>query len=99
MSPTPGRAAPVRKRCGTPDQSIRVRRLSEPIREDMWVREAMGTALMGIGKRNKTLNKAAIRAAKAIGPLDIDYGPDNSCEPIDLLKHLTSDYLKKKLGT
>lgn len=65
--------------------------------EDMWVREAMGAALMGIGKRNKTLNKAALRAAKAIGPLDIDYGPDNACEPIDLVKHLTSDYLKRKL--
>lgn len=65
--------------------------------EDMWVREAMGTALMGIGKRNKTLNRAAVRAVKAIGPLDIDYGPDNSCEPLDLLKHLTSDYLRKKL--
>ncbi len=23
----------------------------------------------------------------------------NSCEPLDVLKHLTSDYLKKKLGT
>jgi hypothetical protein len=52
---------------------------------------------MGIGKRNKTLNQAAIRAAKAIGPVDIDYGDDNSCEPLDVLKHLTSDYLKKKL--
>ncbi len=65
--------------------------------EDMWVRESMGGALMGIGKRNKQLNKAAISAAKAIGPLDIDYGNGNSCEPIDILKHLTSDYLKKKL--
>ena len=66
--------------------------------EEMWVREAMGCALMGIGKRNKTLNKAAIRAAKSIGPIDIDYGDDNSCEPLDVLKHLTSDYLKQKLG-
>lgn len=66
--------------------------------EDMWVREAMGCALMGIGKRNKQLNKAAIRAAKSIGPFEIDYGDDNSCEPLDVLKHLTSDYLKQKLG-
>ncbi len=66
--------------------------------EEMWVREAMTGALIGIGKRNKTLNKAAIRAAKAIGPVDIDYGDDNSCEPLDVLKHLTSDYLKKKLA-
>jgi hypothetical protein len=63
--------------------------------EDILVRAAMGGALMGIGKRNKKLNKAAIRAAKAIGP--IDYGDDNCCEPLDVLKHLTSDSLKKKL--
>ena len=64
----------------------------------MWVREAMNTALMGIGKRNRKLNKAAILAAKAIGQVDIDYGDDNSCTPLDVRKHLTSDYLKKKLG-
>jgi 3-methyladenine DNA glycosylase AlkD len=66
--------------------------------EDMWVREAMGGALLGIGKRNKRLNKAAVRAAKAIGPLDIDYGDNNSCEPVDIVKHLTSDYIRQKLG-
>ena len=65
--------------------------------EEMWGREAMAGALMGIGKRNKKLSKAAVHAAKAIGPIDIDYGDDNSCEPLDVLKHLTSDYLKKKL--
>jgi 3-methyladenine DNA glycosylase AlkD len=67
--------------------------------EEMWVREAMSAALMGIGKRNRTLNQAAIAAAKAIGPVDVDYGDDNSCEPLDVLKHLTSPYLTKKLGT
>ena len=66
--------------------------------EEMWVRESMLTALMGVGKRNKKLNKAAIRAAKTIGPVDIDYGDDNSCEPLDVLKHLTSDYIRQKLG-
>ena len=66
--------------------------------EEMWVRAAMGGALMGIGKRNKKLNKAAIRAAKTIGPIDLDYGDDNRCEPLNVLKHLTSDYLKKKLA-
>ncbi len=65
--------------------------------EEMWVRAAMAGALIGIGKRNKKLNKAAIRAAKAIGPVDISSG-DNNCEPLDVLKHLTSDYLKKKLA-
>ena len=66
--------------------------------EEMWVREAMSGALIGIGKRNKQLNRAAIKAAKAIGPVDVDYGDDNSCEPVDVMKHLTSDYLKKKFA-
>jgi 3-methyladenine DNA glycosylase AlkD len=64
--------------------------------EDMWVRESMNGALLGIGKRSKLLNKAAIMAVKAIGPVDVDYGDDNSCEPLDVLKHLTSDYIKQK---
>ena len=59
------------------------------------VRCAMGGALMGIGKRNKKLNKAAIQAGTAIGP--IDYGMDN-CEPLDVVKHLTNDRLQKKLN-
>jgi 3-methyladenine DNA glycosylase AlkD len=66
--------------------------------QEMWVREAMNIALLGIGKRNKKLNAATIAAVKAIGPVDIDYGPDNSCEPIDLLKHLTSDYIRQKFA-
>lgn len=65
--------------------------------EDMWVRESMNTALMGIGKRNKKLNRAALRAARSIGPVDIDYGDNNACEPLDVVKHLTSDSLKNKL--
>ena len=65
--------------------------------EEMWVREAMARALLGIGMRNKKLNKAAVRAAKAIGPIDIDYGDDNSCKPLDVLKHLTGDFVKQKL--
>jgi len=64
--------------------------------EEVWVRGAMAGALMGIGKRNKKLNKAAVRAAKSIGP--VDFGDDNNCEPLNVLKHLTSDSLKQKLG-
>ena len=52
---------------------------------------------MSIGKRNKKLNRAAIRAAKDIGPVELGSGDDNSCEPLDVVKHLTSDHLKKKL--
>lgn len=66
--------------------------------EEMWVRESMNGALLGIGKRNKRLNQAAIKAAKAIGPVDVDYGDNNACEPLDVMKHLTSDYLKKKFA-
>jgi 3-methyladenine DNA glycosylase AlkD len=58
---------------------------------------SMATALMGIGKRNVTLNAAALKVARKIGPIDFD--PDGRCEPLDVVKHLTSDYLKKKLGS
>ncbi len=61
----------------------------------MTKKEVMCAALIGIGKRNAKLNKAAIRAVKAIGPVEIDDG-DNNCEPVDVLKHLTSEYLKEK---
>ena len=61
------------------------------------VRGSMAAALMGIGKRNKTVNQAAIKVAKRIGPVHWD--DDSNCEPFDVLKHLTSDYLKQKLGT
>ncbi len=64
--------------------------------EGMEVRGAMAGALMGIGKRNKTLNRAAVSAAKAIGPVDLY--ESGECEPFDVLKHLTSDHLKKKLA-
>ena len=66
--------------------------------EEKWVRESMNTALMGIGKRTTKLNAAAIKAAKKIGPVNIDYGDDNSCEPLDVLKHLTSAHVKAKFA-
>lgn len=61
------------------------------------VRLSMGGALMGIGKRNPTLNKAAIAVAQRIGAIDFNEG-DSKCEPFDIMKHLTSDYLKKKFS-
>ena len=64
--------------------------------EENWVRLSMGGALMGIGKRNKKLNKASLKLARRISPIEYDAG-DTSCEPFDIVKHLTSDYLKKKL--
>ncbi|MBC8769308.1 DNA alkylation repair protein [Arenibacter sp. BSSL-BM3] len=58
---------------------------------------SMGGALLGIGKRNTILNVAALKVAKKIGPIPVDSGI-SKCEPFDVVKHLTSDYLKKKLG-
>ena len=66
-------------------------------KEENRVRIGMGGALRSIGKRNKKLNAAAIKVAKAIGPIDFSDG-DKKCEPMDVLKHLTSDYLRNKLG-
>ena len=57
---------------------------------------AMANALMGIGKRSKVLNAAALKVALEIGPIDFD--PDGRCDPMDVSKHLTSDYIKNKLG-
>ena len=55
---------------------------------------SMAGALMGIGLRSKRLNGAALKVAKKIGPIDFD--PDGRCDPMDVAKHLTGDYAKKK---
>lgn len=65
-------------------------------RESTGVRMSMAGALLGIGKRTKALNRAALRVAKKIGPIDFD--PSGKCDPFDAAGHLTSDYLKRKLG-
>ncbi|HEY6616295.1 MAG TPA: hypothetical protein VIZ32_17310 [Vicinamibacterales bacterium] len=66
-------------------------------KEENRVRVGMGGALMSIGKRNKKLNAVAIKLAKAIGPIHFSDG-DKKCEPMNVLQHLTSDYLRNKLG-
>jgi hypothetical protein len=65
--------------------------------EENRVRVGMGGALLSIGKRNRKLNAAAKKVAKAIGPIHFSDG-DKKCEPMDVLKHLTSDYVRNKLG-
>jgi 3-methyladenine DNA glycosylase AlkD len=60
------------------------------------VRMAMGSALMGIGKRSAVLNKAALKVALAVGPIEFTSISGN-CEPFDVAKHLSSDWLKEKL--
>lgn len=61
------------------------------------VRMSMGTALMGIGKRSAVLNEAALRVARDVGPIEFT-SASGDCEPFDVVKHLTSDRLKEKLG-
>ncbi len=64
--------------------------------ENRSVLGSMGGALMGIGKRNARLNAAALKVAEAIGP--IKFSDDNDLEPFNVVKHLTNDGLRKKLG-
>lgn len=61
------------------------------------VRLAMGAALMGIGKRSAVLNQAALKVAREVGPIEFT-SPSGACEPFDVVKHLTTDRLKEKLG-
>jgi len=65
--------------------------------EDKSVHMSMASALMGIGKRNLKLNQAALKVANSIGPIPVETGK-TKCEPFNVSKHLTSDYLTKKLG-
>ena len=61
------------------------------------VQGSMGGALISVGKRSLRLNKAALRLAKRFGP--IQFAEDmKGCDPMDVVKHLTSDYLRKKLS-
>ena len=65
--------------------------------ESNTIKLAMGGALMGIGKRNALLNAAALEVAKAMGPIPVESGK-TQCEPFDVVKHLTSDYLRQKFA-
>lgn len=61
------------------------------------VRMAMGAALMGIGKRSKALNTAALKVARRVGPIEFTSASGN-CDPFDVAKHLTAEPLQKKLA-
>ena len=61
------------------------------------IKGAMGGALMGIGKRNVELNSAALKVAQTMGPIDVNSGVTD-CEPFDVAKHLTCEYIKNKLN-
>lgn len=61
------------------------------------VQTSMGGALLGIGKRSAALNRAALKLARRLGPIEFET-ESGMCDPFDLVKHLTSDYVREKLG-
>lgn len=66
--------------------------------EENFVKDAMNNALWAIGMRSHELNKKCIAVAQKIGKVEVDYG-DNSCQAIDVKKHLSSERLQKRLNT
>lgn len=75
-----------------------VERISDTIhQESSSVRLSMGTALMGIGKRSAKLNAAALRVARAVGPIEFE-SVSGKCDPFDVARHLTTGRLAEKLG-
>ena len=105
---------PVRRRCGygllyemskdkrksAPDNAYFLAHLyrieTSWRKEPMSVLMAMAGALQGIGVRNKELHTPALALAQTIGPIDFD--PNGRCDPFDVEKNLTSDYVRKKFG-
>lgn len=65
--------------------------------ESNFVKDQMNTALFAIGKRSADLHKVSLQAAKQIGKVEVDYG-DNSCQAMDVVKHLSSDRLVEKFS-
>lgn len=65
--------------------------------EENFVKDAMNNAVLGIGKRNPQLHQKALETAEEIGVIEVDYG-DNSCQALDVSKHLNSEALLKRLG-
>lgn len=65
--------------------------------EENFVRDAMNNALYAIGCRSRALHKRALAIAKKIGRVEVDYG-DNSCQAVDVVKHLSSDRVKAKVA-
>ncbi len=75
-----------------------IERIAASIRtESEKVRLSMGAALMGIGKRSAVLNRAALRVAQDVGPIEFT-SASGDCEPFDVARHLSTDRLKQKLG-
>lgn len=76
-----------------------VKRIEKELQqEENFVKDAMNNTLWTIGMRSKNLNTLCIAVAKTIGVVEVDYG-ENSCEAINVVKHLTTDRLQKKLNS
>jgi hypothetical protein len=60
-------------------------------------RYLMNNTLIAIGNRNTSLRKAAVAAAKRIGPVAVDHG-DTDCKTVDALERIEKcwDYAKSK---
>lgn len=58
---------------------------------------SMGGAVQGIGVRNIELHGPALELAKKIGPIDFNE-EGQKCDPFDIVKNLTSDYVVKKFN-
>ena len=65
--------------------------------EENFVKDAMNNAVLGIGRRNASLHQKALEVAKENGIIEVDYG-DNSCQALDVAKHLNSPLVRKKFG-
>lgn len=65
--------------------------------EENFVKDAMNNVLFAAGQRSKLLNVRCLEIVSAIGKITVDYG-DNSCEAVDVIKHLTSERLQQKLN-
>ncbi len=65
--------------------------------ESLAVQGAMGGAMLGIGKRSAILNEVTLELAKTLGPIQFET-EGKYCEPLNVVKHLTSDYIKNRLG-
>lgn len=61
------------------------------------VRDAMNTALIAIGLRNKALERRAVAAAKRIGTVEVDHGETSCTTPdaVDYIKRAASRSKKK----
>ena len=65
--------------------------------EKNFVKDAMNNALFAIGQRSTKLNRESLKIAKVIGKVVVDYG-DNSCEAVDVVKHLSSEKMQQKFN-